>query len=358
VISRCFAENRVATLPLSAIIHVRAIGAPNKKESKMGGHALSHKRAEHFLIPPANLVIIGFDTKHVQGEHPLWRADCKNEANADLVNSIRKHGIIQPIRARKLPKSDAIESEHLSLSGDEYAEVVVGRERVKAARVLADEGLNILVPALLWPVGAPVGEIIGAANAENYQRKTEGVVAVAEHVYMQLRAEGYFDGNERDALKGVAVSTGFSVQRIRNLLAFREDERLVREVRACHIGGEAALAIATLPEKERGEQLAKVLADPTNATIEQVRERVRYAKAAIPDGKTNGKNGHVGTKEGGVSSLGISKPLQKRIVEAQSALSSNERLDPLVIKTLKVCAGLASPSTVPGLTKALKALGL
>ncbi len=323
----------------------------------MGGHALSHKRAEHFLIPPSKLIVIGYDTKHVQGEHPLWRADCKHEPEPAFVDSCRKHGIIQPIRARKLPKSDAIDSDHLKLDEGEYAEVVVGRERVKAARKIEAEGQTILVPTMLWPAGTPLADIIGVANSENYHRKTESLESIVEHVHMQLKAEGYFDGApESDALKAVGVSTGFSVQRIRNYLAFREDERLVRAVRSGKLRGEAALAIATLPEDKRAEQIEAAIANPDTGTIEQVRERVRYAKAAnAPTPKVH--NG-ASKKEPTEAAPGISKPLQKRLVTSQADLAPDERLDPLVLKTLRVCAGLAAPSTVPGLTKALKALGL
>ena len=185
----------------------------------MGGHAFVHKRAEHFLFPPDKLIVVGYDTEHVQGSHPLWRADARSTPADAFVDSIRKHGFLQPVRARKLPKGTDL---HLTgdLDGivvtdaqnDEYAEIVVGRERVKAGRILAAEGQKVLVPVILWPAGTSLAEIIGAANAENYQRKTEGVITTAEHVWMQLRAEGYFDGaDEKEALKSVATSTGISV---------------------------------------------------------------------------------------------------------------------------------------------------
>ncbi len=87
---------------------------------------------------------------------------------------------------------------------------------------------------------------------------------------MQLRAEGFFDGaDEMAACKAVGVSTGFSVQRIRNLLAFREDDRLVRAVRAKTLRGESAMALATLAEPQRTEQLTVALANPDGMTIDQ-----------------------------------------------------------------------------------------
>ncbi len=352
----------------------------------MGGHAFSHKRAELFHFPSDALIVIGHDTEHVAGSHPLWRKDCDNIPDDDFVASIRKHGFIQPIRARKLPKGTAYKllgrvGEYASkLSPEELdthlAEIVVGRERVKAGRILAEENPKLVVPTLLWPAGTSLAEIIGAANAENYQRKHESVTTQAEHVYMQMRAEGYGDGiEELTAAKNVMASTGFSVQRIRNLLAYREDDALVRAVERSEKGeaggvkGEAALALATLPSEERTKQLALIIADPSLGRIEEVRERVAYSKAttkATTKAAQPAKGASKSTKvvHNGASSedgpaLGISKPLARRIVTQQMDLAADERdVEQLVLKVLKVTSGLAAPSSVPGLTKAMKRLGL
>ncbi len=338
----------------------------------MGGHALSHKLGSTlFILPsPKFALVIGLDTEHVQGQHDLWRHDCKSEPSEIMIASIRRHGILQPIRARKLPKSDAIDSEHLKLNADEYVEVVMGRDRIKAARVVEAGGKPVVVPCLLWPAGTPTSEIMGAMNAENFVRKTESLDSIIEHVWMQMVAEGYGNGvEELDCAKAVAVSTGMSVQRIRNLLAFREDDRLVRAVRAGTIGGEAALAIATMPdEADRAAELEKIVANPELGTVAQVRERVAIKKAttkaetqaaapSTPSAKKATKAKAPRAEEG--PALGLSKALQKRIVSEQLDRTPDERdLDPLVLKTLKVCSGMAAPSTVPGFTKALKALGL
>ena len=356
----------------------------------MGGHTFVHKRAEHFLFPPDKLIVVGYDTEHVQGAHPLWRADAQKKPEPAFVDSVRKHGFLQPVRARKLPKGTDL---HLrgDLDGivvtdaqnDEYAEIVVGRERVKAGRLLVAEGQKVLVPVILWPAGTSLAEIIGAANAENYQRKTEGLITQAEHVCMQLRAEGYFDGaDEKEALKSVSASTGFSVQRIRNLLAFREDKQLVESVRAKAKGkpglnGEAALAIATLPPEQRAAEVEKILANPELGTVAQVRERVSHKKNGTADGgHSNGGHSNGGTADGGTASeksvsktrkgakknghtIGLSKALMQRIVTAQMAKPSDDRaLDDLVLKSFKVASGVAEPSTIGGLLRALKDLGL
>lgn len=341
----------------------------------MGGHAFVHKRAEHFLFPPDKLIVVGYDTEHVQGSHPLWRADAKSKPADAFVDSIRKHGFLQPVRARKLPKGTDL---HLKgdLDGvivtdtqnDEYAEIVVGRERVKAGRILAAEGQKVLVPVILWPAGTSLAEIIGAANAENFQRKTEGTITAAEHVWMQLRAEGYFDGaDEKEALKSAATSTGFSVQRIKALLAFREDKQLVDLVRAKQKGkeglnGEAAIAIAGLPPEERAAEVERILANPALGTVAQVRERVSHKKNGTTSDKSasggaGGKKGK-GQKKNGVT-IGLSKALMQRIVETQMSKAPDDRaIDDLVLKSFKVASGMAEPSTVGGLVKALKDLGL
>ncbi len=377
-----------------------------------GGQALVHARATHFLVPPHKLLIVGLDTEHVAGEHPLWRADVKSTPDAAFVASVRKHGIIQPIRARKTSKDD-----------NDMPEVVVGRERTKAARIIEAEGTSILVPCLLWSMGTPDAEIIGVANAENFQRKVESAVLQAEHVHMQLRALGFYDGAEEiDCLKNVSVSTGMSVQRLRNLLAFRGDGRLVAAVTAGQVGAEAALALATLEPEDRAAQLEVIMADPSTGTVVEVRERVAYIKAAAKasvkasrkvhngftpsadndadlaldrDADLDAEDSHLDEsdteedtddadtedestgedtnefsaddkprkkakkKKSSEPALGMSKSLMKRIVTKQMSVGAESRtIDVLVLKTLRAAAGLAAPSTVPGLAKALRDLGL
>jgi hypothetical protein len=324
-------------------------------KSKVHKFALDHQRAELFRMPPmavskpredgtrGGLIIYGLDTKHGIGEHELVRADVRNPAPQYLIDSIRKQGVVTPIRARKLAKDDF-----------ENAAVVVGRDRVKSCRWLwENEGLHILVPTLLFPYNTPANEIIGIANAENFARKTESLIAQAQHLFIQLRAEGFGDGRDEEALRAVQATTGVSIQRINTLLAFRGDDKLIKLVKAQEEGkkgglkGEVALAIATLPEEERAEEIKNALSG--KVTVAQVRESVARTKKIKKAAKKGKKAEDV--------AVGISKPGARKILEDQQA-RAEKTLDPLVIKTMAVMSGESPPSSIKGMVEAMRAVGL
>jgi len=205
-------------------------------------NAFVHGTGQLFLFPPKKLIIIGLDTDDVLGKHPLWRADAKAPPPDSLVDSIRRHGVLTPGRCRKVD--------------DETAEVIFGRDRTKACRVLEAEGLDIKMPMLTWPKGTSLADIIGAVNAENSARKTDSLITQAHGVFMQMQAEGVGSGaDELECAKKVSASTGMSVQRIRNLLAFREDDQLVRAVKL----GEDGTVSVTLVKGVADEETKKLL---------------------------------------------------------------------------------------------------
>lgn len=311
-----------------------------------------HKTGTLYHFPGKKLVIVGLDTPHVMGAHPLWRADAKNAPSQALVDAIRKHGVLQPGRCRKID--------------DETAEVVMGRDRVKSVRILNDEGIKITMPMLTWPAGTPIAEIIGAANAENYQRKHETMLEQVEHVWMELVASGFTQGREKEALAETSVSTGFSPQRLRYMVQLRGDEKVCDAIRESKIGDEIGMALASIGDRDvRHKQLEEALKNP-DITTSEMRERVGYAKQAAKakkptkggkKAKASPKKDKDGDDKGKFP--GIGKALAKRIIESQMALPADERnLDQLVIKAMKAQAGIAPPTVCPGMAAALKRLSI
>lgn len=318
-------------------------------------NAFIHSTIQMFRFPADKLVIIGRDTKDSLGTHDLWRADANEDPPKSMVDSIRRHGVQVPIKVRKID--------------DETAEVVMGRDRTKAVRWLVENEYGgdyskLLIPAMVWPKGTSSADIIGAANAENYSRKTESLTAQATHVKMQLKAEGYFDGVDAAVcIKAVSASTGFSEQRIRNLISYLDDQDLVKAVDSDKIRGEAALAIATLEDKDqRASALKTAIENPDAATVAEVRERVSLTKHANKTKKkkaaaATGKKTRAGKRDD--KSPGLSKPLMAKLVEAQMKKKTDERdLDQLVIKAFKAASGEATPDIVPGLLAALRDIGI
>ncbi len=320
-------------------------------------NAFSYGTGQLFHFPPlappkGGLVIVGLDTKDVAGSHGLWRADAQDPAPQYLIDSIRKHGVLQPGKARKID--------------EDVAEVVMGRDRTKACRwLIENEGLDIKMPMLVWPKHATLAEMIGSANAENSARKNESLIAQAEGVYAQLKAEGYGNGSDEDAIKAVSVSTGRSAQRILNLLAFRADSALVKAYEKGTVKGEALMAIATLDDPDaRAKELERVIKDPSSATIIEVRERVSYKKAeakaakaaSAPPAKANTRKPAASKPPKEKGGRGISKNLARRLVKFEMGLVPTERhLEQDLIKLLRVVAGESDATIVPGMSAALKA---
>lgn len=220
-------------------------------------------KSDLWIMDRKDLIVIGHDTDDGP-EHELYRADVRDPVDESLAPSIRKHGVIQPIRARRC-KSDS-----------SRAEVIVGRSRVRAVEAIAkDGGPSIKIPVMLWPAGATLAEIVGVANAENHVRKTESILVTADHAHAQLRAEG--GAEVKGAINSVAVDLGISPARVRSLLKLREAPDVIAALKASAIKGEVALTLATLPDEQRAVELA--IAIEGKSTIVEVRENVAKVKA-------------------------------------------------------------------------------
>jgi len=90
--------------------------------------AIDAKRGTIFLADPNSIELV------TDRSHPLYDERVLNPVSEDMVKSIRLRGILQPIRVRK--------------QGDKMV-CVVGRQRLKAARVLREEDSNFRIPVLL-----------------------------------------------------------------------------------------------------------------------------------------------------------------------------------------------------------------
>ena len=101
----------------------------------MGKQALDFKRGATYKIPPSMPLIVGIDTKHKQGEHPLWDPRAFWDLNPETIESMAEHGVLTCPLVRK--------------DGEEI-EVVDGNRRILHARAAAAEfkkrhGVELLV---------------------------------------------------------------------------------------------------------------------------------------------------------------------------------------------------------------------
>jgi len=94
----------------------------------MSKTAIDAKRGTVFLVDPENLVLVEDRTHHLYDERVHMPVD------QSLVESIKLHGVLQPVRVQK--------------DGEKLL-VVVGRQRVKASRMVRKTDKDFRIPVLL-----------------------------------------------------------------------------------------------------------------------------------------------------------------------------------------------------------------
>lgn len=124
--------------------------------TKRSKTSLDASRGTVFHFPPEEIVVVGYDTNHAPGSHPLYpeteAARLRIPLDTDMLASIRQYGVIQAVTtvkvALRLPDDDA---------GSEPPKrpvLIAGRRRVLHARevnrLLREEGLpDITVPVVV-----------------------------------------------------------------------------------------------------------------------------------------------------------------------------------------------------------------
>ena len=78
------------------------------------------KRLNAFGVDPDHLCVVGIDTKHKEGEHPLWDERIHRKLHEPFIANLMAVGVLEPILVRK---------------NGETLEVIDGRQRVLSARV-------------------------------------------------------------------------------------------------------------------------------------------------------------------------------------------------------------------------------
>lgn len=320
-----------------------------KKTSNRPFDASQAKARERYGIDPRRVRVIGYDTTD-GAEHPCWRADANEPPDENMIASIRKRGQIQPIRARKIDGSDDAMSYPAGHEKGYLCDVVVGRKRTKAARVVAEETPALLLDVVMFPTSCTWSEIAGTANAENYIRVTESLEAKIEHMHQQYVLEGADDS----AIQAVAVDFGVSAGHVRQCLALRGSHEVLTSLRNGEIREGVALAIAPLSADQRVAELAAAKANP-DATVDTVRERAARAKAvARAEKKTPA------SEKTSASAEAVAVPMSTGTLRRLGALCEREpsTLPVQLVAFLDVINGKQPPTTVEGLVEAMRAVGV
>jgi ParB family chromosome partitioning protein len=159
------------------------------------------------------------------------RVDMREETLAELAESIRAQGIVQPIIVRPLPPTG---------NGETRYEIVAGERRWRAAQLA---GLHT-VPAVIKDI--PDEAAVAVALIENIQRENLNALEEARSLQQLVDEFGLTHADAADAV-------GRSRAAVSNLLRLLELPRLVREMlerRELDMGHGRALLGLTSPEMQ------------------------------------------------------------------------------------------------------------
>jgi len=157
------------------------------------------------------------------------RVDMRDDSLAELAESIKAQGVVQPIVVRPLPRDD---------SGETRYEIVAGERRWRAAQLA---GLHT-IPAVVRDI--PDESAVAVALIENIQRENLNPLEEARALNRLVEEFGLTHADAADAV-------GRSRVTVTNLLRLLELPRLVREMlerRELDMGHARALAGLSSPE--------------------------------------------------------------------------------------------------------------
>ncbi len=200
--------------------------------------------------------ILDVDVEKISKNPAQMRKSFSKEALKELAESIKTHGVIQPL----------VVSAQKHSSGDKY-QLIAGERRLEAAKIA---GLT-KVPAIVRKSDGQ--ENLELALVENIQRENLNPIEEAE-AYKKLQDEFNLTQEE------IAVRTGKSRSRVANFLRLLslplEIQKAISENRVSEGHGRAILSL-TNPEKQRG-LFAEIL--KSNLTVRQAEEKVKLVSVS------------------------------------------------------------------------------
>ncbi len=249
---KCFPSQKLADAFLAA---QESNGKSNGKRKPK--QALSGKRNSLFLEDPEDLVLIGLDTDD-DDSHPLFDERVHWPVDEGLVLNIMVYNVVEPILVRK-SKDD---------NGVERAEVVAGRQRVKAAREasrrLQAEGKEVLKIRTIAERGED-HNMFGINISTNELRQDDTPLGRARKVRTYL--------SMGRTVEEAAIMFDRSTYTIQDWLKLLEMEpEVLQAIEAGALSAHAALKMSSLSRKEQRKALKALLEG----------KKVRNRKPALP----------------------------------------------------------------------------
>lgn len=200
---------------------------------------------------PDELIIIGLDTEHQEGEHFLWDERAFWDVDPKLKADISVQGVNDPVKIRL---------------EDGQAYVMDGRQRVKATRELKAEHPNtpMVVPCRVFSLSD--SDTFGVFISSNELRREDSILTKA------LKASRL--NNMARSVDVVAIRFGRTAQTIQKWLKLAEADPAVHEaLREEKITATAAIEIAHKPREEQAKVLVSALrmaaAAPSSGPVDQ-----------------------------------------------------------------------------------------
>jgi len=238
--------------------------------------AIDEQRSTTFMVDPLKLVIVGHDTKHKQGEHPLWQERALEPVDESLAQNIALVGFQSVIQVR--------------VDGDKY-EVVAGRRRVKAARraneireeQAQDSGEEVIPVKVECKIVRGTNlHHVGLMISENANRKDVEPLQMAQ----DLQAFINMGATEQMA----ASAAGKTIPALRQFLKLLDlDQQVQSAVSGGNLSVTAAIQLAAFGREEQVAELAKIQSGEVGSTVADVGARARAKRSGDEVTKAPGK---------------------------------------------------------------------
>ena len=291
--------------------------------------ALDGQRLNAFLMDPDDIKIVGLDTGHKKGEHPLWDDRAFLALDPNMVKNFKAVGVRKAILVRK--------------EGDTpYA--VDGRQRIKHARQanqeLKEAGLEpIMVKVIVERISDEMAfEVMTSTN--NVRRD--------ESFWTSLSRLEYYMGlgkTEEQAATIFGVSTATIKARLTLIEAGPEVKAALKKGT---LTPTAAVAIAKQPREKQAalvESAATESETGKRATVGEIQRKIR---------KTEGKGG-AHEKPSAYVVRDLVAYLDAASAEGSANLGNNEMFEKGFLSAIKWLRGELAPEKVSNLKHFLRA---
>ena len=207
-------------------------GFSRTKRKERSWQALEFKDGKFSDVSEASQMHM-IDTNKILPNANQPRQSFDNDAIVSLANSIRNHGIIQPITVRKSLKSG---------ENSDFFEVIAGERRLKAAKLLDVRKIPCIV------VEADERQSAEMSIIENTQREDLNFFDEATVIATLIRSHGL---TQDEAAHRLCVSQSYIANKLRILRLNVEERTLIQKYDLSERHARALLRLSTAEERLR-----------------------------------------------------------------------------------------------------------